>query len=512
MPWLSNVAYRLGFRPMGHVDVTPIAFTITGLVVAWGLFRYRLLDLRPAARDRVVDSLTDGVLVLDRQHRVLDVNPAMLRLLGRPPKDLIGHRLDQILPGGAQWLVGDGTMPAGPQAMAIQVGEELREHEVQVSPLYDQRQQITGRLIVLHDITESRAAEEALRQAKTLAEEQSRQAQAAVQTRNALLSNVSHSLRTPLNIIIGFGQLMAGDANLTTVQRENLETVVHSGTFLLELVNDVLDLAELAGGRAQSRELAFDLYRLLADLAAQFGVQARSKGLAMSFSLSADLPQFVSADSDRLRRIVANLLDNAIKFTERGEVILTARPGTITHGRRLVQIEVQDTGPGISLEEQALIFDAFSQAPGARAVQQGTGLGLTICRELAQRLGGTVSVESRVGQGSTFFLRVPVLLPSAAEVQDLAPVLGFEPSLPEIPGDAVPDRGQDGPALPAGWTARMVQATRLGDVGQMTQLIDELRGHDAALARQLASQADNFEYDQILNVVQNARIAEGVTP
>jgi PAS domain S-box-containing protein len=286
------------------------------------------------------------------------------------------------------------------------------------TPLIDDDGNVIGLASLVQDITDRVQAEEKLQQAKEAAE-------AASRAKSAFLANMSHELRTPLNAILGFSQLMARDPDTSASQRENLETIVRSGENLLALINDVLDLSKIEAGRMTLQENGFDLHHLLRGLEEMFRLRAADKGLALLFDWAPDVPRYVRADEGKLRQVLMNLLGNAVKFTQEGGVTLRvgAKEGQLA-------FEVEDTGPGIAPEELEAVFDPFVQTASGQAAQEGTGLGLPICREFVKLMGGELAVHSEPGIGSLFKFEMGIEVADAAEVPTTQPerrVVGLEP-------------------------------------------------------------------------------------
>ena len=249
---------------------------------------------------------------------------------------------------------------------------------------------------VLLDITERRDMEEALREAKQRAEQ-------AAQARSAFLANMSHEIRTPMNAILGFTDVVLG-GELKAEQRRHLETVQRSARALLHLLNDILDSSKLDRGALQLEKLPFSLPDLVQQLCAEQSIQAGHKHLLLRSELSPDIGPTVEGDPHRLRQVLLNLLGNAIKFTEQGEVRISAeRRGETVH------FAVSDTGIGIAPERLSVIFDAFTQADASMSRRYGgTGLGTTISKQLVELMQGRIWVESQLGQGSTFHIELPL--------------------------------------------------------------------------------------------------------
>ncbi len=270
------------------------------------------------------------------------------------------------------------------------------------------------------DISDRKQAEADLQAAKNAAE-------AADRAKSAFIANMHHELRSPLNAILGFAALLQQEPNLTLSQQAHLQTIQSSGTHLLNIIHQVLDFARAEMGELPLEERDFDLVAMLRELRALFSLQAEAKALALRLEWENNLPRYWYGDAVKLRQIAINLLSNALKFTETGEVVVsvTVQPGA--NEAQQLTLAIADTGPGIAPEELPLLFTAFSQTESGRRQAQGTGLGLALSRYYAQRLGGDLTATSELGRGTTF--RCTVLLrpgqaeglPSVESVPQLAP-------------------------------------------------------------------------------------------
>lgn len=283
---------------------------------------------------------------------------------------------------------------------------------------------MTGTFI---DVTRSKRAEADIEEAKARAE-------AANRAKSVFLANMSHELRTPLNAVLGFSRLLKNDPGLTPEQQETLDVIVRSGEHLLNLINNVLDMAKIESGRVSLKDSDVDLRRLLHEMQSLMGAGAVEKGLRFALEDDPDLPRFVAVDAGRLRQVLLNLLGNAIKYTDSGGVKLRARL-TNLHGseKAKVRFEVEDSGPGISPEDCQRIFVPFVQLDDQAPVQAGTGLGLAICKQYVELMGGQIGVTSQPGKGSVFYFEIPVtILPSMPERDELKPprILGLAEGQP----------------------------------------------------------------------------------
>ncbi len=278
--------------------------------------------------------------------------------------------------------------------------------------------------ILKREIAERKRMEEALRQAEQAA-------QAADRAKSALLSNMGHELRTPLNAILGFSELMGYDPNLTPEQRNNLVTIERSGEQLLALIDNVLELAEIEAGRMMLQEDNFDLHYALLGLEELFSPRAQAKGVTLAFERAPDVPQYVRTDKGKLHQVLMNLLGNAIKFTEQGDVTVLVKrvnessleaaghDGNSRFGYMPtchLEFSVQDAGMGIASEELSSVFDVFVQTASGKLFCRGAGLGMPISRRFVRMLGGDLVVDSELEKGTVFKFDVPVGITDAAHV------------------------------------------------------------------------------------------------
>ncbi len=278
-----------------------------------------------------------------------------------------------------------------------------------------------------------RTAELAL--AKEAAEMAKEAAETANQAKSTFLANMSHELRTPLNAILGFSRLIARDPNISPSSTENLSVIQKSGEHQLNLINQVLDLSKIEAGQQTLNPKDFDLEEMLNEIEEIFSLKVSEKGLSFTVQRALNLPRHIRTDAVKLRQVLINLLNNAIKFTSDGWVRLRIRTGEAVQPDAPIRLrfEVEDSGPGIAPEETDRLFEAFVQTESGRQAKEGTGLGLAISKRFVELMGGRLTVQSQVGQGSCFAFDI-----RAEPVRDQGPgkchlhrcVLGLKPGHP----------------------------------------------------------------------------------
>ncbi|MCA1990617.1 MAG: response regulator [Coleofasciculus sp. S288] len=401
------------------------------------------------------------------------VNGAYCRYFGKNRDQLLGQAFIPFVPDQNRDQISDrmNTLLALTPTRSVAIYEhqvivngEIRWQRWSNRAIFDEQDNIIEFQSVGLDITEHKLAEE-LRAKNLTLEAEKRYAESANRAKSEFLANMTHELRTPLNAILGFTQLLVREPNLTPSQHEQLSIITHSGEHLLELINDVLEMSKIEAGRTVLNPSRFDLYRLIDSLEEMLQLKARSKGLHLIFDLSPDVPQYVQTDESKLRQVLINLLGNAIKFTEAGSVtlcvsVVSTHSSVVTSASLLTQegveksdneqltihFEVEDTGPGIAPDELATLFNAFVQTETGRNSQEGTGLGLAISQKFVELMGGKLTINSSLGQGTTAIFDVLVTLVREADTPCQAPkkrAIALAPNQPTYRILVVEDRWEN---------------------------------------------------------------------
>lgn len=494
-----------------EVLATPIFNEANELVFAIATFQD--ITQRKEAERLLANYQRDLETQIDQQTQALRQSEATNRAILRAIPDLLvrmnreGLAVEAIANSTAQphnngGPVGQGMQAILPPDLAIQRLEyiqqtlttgELHVYEYQIAapggPRYEEARIVpidtNEVLLVVRDITDRKQSEVELAAARDAAE-------LASQAKSAFLASISHELRTPLNAILGFSQLMAAEPSLEPAHQEYLTLIEQSGTHLLALIDDVIAMSRLGSTeRLETETSSFDLYYLLDSLLAVLQPRADSHQLQLTVERSPDLPQWIETDKSKLRRILLNLLNNALRYTLAGTVRLAASANPGSDGLLRLRFAVSDTGPGIPDEELDDLFVPLVQGRAGRESGGGSGLGLSLSREYARALGGDVTVQTQVGQGSCFCVEIEAIAneerPNGADFMADDPLANLPAAL----------QASDLQAMPAPWRADLHQAAVIVDNQRLAELIAQIPASSAHLSAGLTELLNNFRLDAI---------------
>jgi len=524
VPWLANAVTIFGINPLPQLDLTPFAFTVTGLMIAWGLFRYQLFNIKPVARELIIETLSDGVIFLDAENRIVDINNTACEIIQLLNQEVIGKPVSNVFSAWPELIRQLEDISQTQTQISLTDENSTRYFNVRISLVQNRRGNFNGRTVLLQDVTENRAAEEQLRRLSRAVQQSAStilitnidgeieyvnpaftlttgytehealganprilksgkmapetyqemwktlkhgevwqgeiinkskygdlfweavtispikdnsgetthyvavkdditrrkkmeadlvtardQAVEANRLKGRILANISHDMRTPLGAILGYSEMLQGGVfgPLNEDQLDKLKRITQSTNHLTEFVNNLLAQSELEAGQLALQSQPISLDRLIQEIGSATEILANQKELAFTFEISPNIPKVILGDQYWLRRILSNLINNAVKFTKKGSIKLSIE----CLDKDFWTINVSDTGQGIPLEEQSKIFEPFQQGSQKGHAGGGSGLGLAIVKDVTELMGGRLSLTSTVNQGSTFTVLLPLITP-----------------------------------------------------------------------------------------------------
>lgn len=417
------------FIPTLGVSIYPFGYIpifICALILGQTILRFRLIDLTPSFAAKHILETTEGpISVIDLEGNICVVNRSLCELLGYREKELKDQKVSQIFDVSGEVfpskLDKDWVLNAREMRWKRRDGTTI-DMSVSASAIADKDGTPAGIVYAATDITKRKVVEEELKQAKEAAER-------ANQAKSEFLANMSHEIRTPLNAVIGFSDILS-DTSLNELQIDYVDTIRESGKLLLALINDILDFSKIEARQIELEDIDFNMKNLVEDILKIARPKVSHSKIELYHHFEEALPENFRGDPTRIRQILLNLLNNAIKFTEAGEIgvrVSSAKSEPIgsKSGKSIypIQISVKDTGVGIPKDKQKLIFDTFTQADTSITREYGgTGLGLAITRALVEKMDGKVWVESEEGKGSEFFVLLGLRKSDLSSRDDITPL------------------------------------------------------------------------------------------
>ncbi|MEW6258602.1 MAG: response regulator [Thermodesulfobacteriota bacterium] len=406
----------LGLRePLFCNDAETIAFfseliSVLGTVIAAIRQREQLLMDRMRYQT-LLDTISDAMIHIDSDGIILSVNASAVRMFGYEPDDAIGRPvtllmaepyrschdvfLRNYLNTGVRHIIGSERELNGAQrkdGTVFPVQLRVAETRIHGKPAF---------LALIQDLTERKEVERQLREARD-------QALASSRIKSEFLANMSHEIRTPMTGVIGMTEILL-ESGLTETQRDYALTIQQSAASLLTIINDILDFSRIEAGKLHIDRVRFNLMTVLEDVVDLFSEMARTRQIEIGLLMDSHITLEVEGDPVRLRQILTNLVANAVKFTEKGDVLIRVTIEAETAETQKLRFSVSDTGVGIAPEHQKLLFQSFTQVDGAANRKHGgTGLGLAISKKLVELMGGEIGMESTLGVGSTFWFSIPL--------------------------------------------------------------------------------------------------------
>jgi PAS domain S-box-containing protein len=385
IPWLVNICYLFDFRPFGHLDLTPFAFMALSLIIAIGLLGFKLFDIVPIARGKVVDALQEGILVFDAQNRVIDINPEMRKILGPTIDNVIGKTPAHLFPG---ITVLNDTVQNQENSWIELKWNDGRIFSITLTSLFERQTIYSGKIMLFRDVTERKQNENKLQELNQL--------------KDRLFSIISHDLRTPLLSLMDILS-MTNDGMVTDEEFKSfLPTLSKNIGYTSGLVENLLQWSKSQLEGTAINAVHFDIKDNITYILNSFGQLATDKGVTLQNNLQ--LSTVVYADMDMVQAVLRNLVSNAIKFCRKGDKI--SINAEIKRG--MATVWIADTGVGIAAENIDRLFGTNNFTTRGTINEQGTGLGLLLCKDFIEKNNGKIWVESKQGEGSQFYFTLPI--------------------------------------------------------------------------------------------------------
>lgn len=377
--------------PIRDYDMIPIGLFCTNACFILIIYHFRIFNVAESAKNEVLETMEAGILVSDNEGNIVYTNAAARNLFEeKEPKKLV--EVEKILQPAE-----DGNCYIGG-----------RYYSVNESEVYEENQ-VTGKTYSFIDVTRRKEREQQLKELRD-------EAMAANNAKSIFLANMSHEIRTPLNTILGMGEMILRESEDEQIS-EYAENIKREGKALMSLISDVLDFSKIESGRMELAEREYSFISLMQNVISLFSAKAEEKGLEFKVAVSDRIPKVLLGDELRIKQIISNILNNAIKYTEKGSVLFCVECGEVINGKTMLKVSVKDTGIGIRKEELKLIFEAFRRLDRERTARiEGTGLGMNITLRLLELMNGKIDVDSEYGKGSEFVVQIPQKVANSAPV------------------------------------------------------------------------------------------------
>lgn len=394
IPWIANLLYFFGIRPLGHIDITPFAFISTVLLLSIGLVRFRLLDIIPIAREKVLESMKEGLIVADKKDRIIDLNREIRGILAIGEPDLIGKKLSYILPQQAKLYDKIKTRTGGMMEIQIVKNDLPVYLEVTLSPLYEEKNVYSGIIILFRDITHRVNTEKQVRM-------QAQQLLALNKLKDRLFSIISHDLRSPLLNLFDIIKMI--DDDLITEQEFKLliPQLSKNVGYTSGLLENLLFWSKSQLQGEVIKPVDINLRQISENILHLFERTIAEKEIVLQNEINET--NVIYADKDMIQLVIRNLVSNAVKFSNRGGKI---KLSSSSNGR-FTTLCVEDDGVGIASDDLGKLFESETFTTRGTENEQGTGLGLLLCKDFIEKNNGRIWVESTYLKGSEFFIELP---------------------------------------------------------------------------------------------------------
>ncbi len=400
VPVAGNSAYLYLDSFSKAIDYTPMLFLITGMLFYVSIRRFGFLNIIPFAQEIVIDKMADAFIVLDGSDHIVDMNDAAKNIFKNIEADIHSDKpLLEVLEASSFDLTSYNELSYDKVSISVDTTEGIKYYYLRDQTVYGKKEQVLGRLIMLHDITELQEAMELLEAEKMRAEE-------ATLEKNRFVANISHEIRTPMTAIIGMTDMLGSETSPEEAKTliRNIKTSTH---LLLQIFNDLLDLSKSEAGQLKLDYRPFEINSAIDEALAIIRPMLKNRPIELKVDIDPNLPHYLIGDALRLKQVMINLLSNAAKYTERGQILFSVQAAHFENGRVEVHIRVCDSGIGISADDQKKLFDLFYQVEHSNTRRfSGSGLGLAITKQLIDKMKGSIEVDSVLNKGSSFMVKL----------------------------------------------------------------------------------------------------------